>query len=188
MILSPVQHRAGDFRAPASFMSRGSSFLGIMVERATIDWGVFRERFRPAQASGAGGKENVTGTLRSTPEATDRSLRDHIGRPKKAALWWALVSSKCPAPDLAAEQQSHSGRAGGFTDTVLLPGSGRPRGTNSRRPGRCSKDAGARQRELISLAVLRTLDRVVERRVLSPQVSRLIMELWGKALCLALPG
>ena len=45
-----------------------------------------------------------------------------------------------------------------------------------------------RQRKLISLAVLRTLDRVVERRVLSPQVSRVIMELWGRALCLALPG
>jgi len=45
-----------------------------------------------------------------------------------------------------------------------------------------------RQRKLISLAVLRTLDRVVERRLLSPQVSRVIMELWGKALCLALPG
>jgi hypothetical protein len=42
------------------------------------------------------------------------------------------------------------------------------------------------QRKLIYLAVLHTVDRVVERRILSPQVSRVIIELWGRALCLSL--
>jgi len=40
----------------------------------------------------------------------------------------------------------------------------------------------ARQRKLIYLAALHTVDRVVERRLLSPQVARVIAELWGQAL------
>lgn len=40
-----------------------------------------------------------------------------------------------------------------------------------------------RQRKLIYLAILHTLDRVVERRLLSPQVARVITGLWGRALC-----
>ena len=45
----------------------------------------------------------------------------------------------------------------------------------------------ARQRNLIYRAVLHTVDRVVDQRILSPQVARVITELWGRALCLP-PG
>jgi len=39
------------------------------------------------------------------------------------------------------------------------------------------------QRRSIYLAVLQTLDRVVEQRVLAPHVARVILERWGHALC-----
>jgi MoaA/NifB/PqqE/SkfB family radical SAM enzyme len=41
----------------------------------------------------------------------------------------------------------------------------------------------ARQRRLIYLSVLHTVDRVIEKRILSPQVARVIARLWGRALC-----
>lgn len=40
-----------------------------------------------------------------------------------------------------------------------------------------------RQRKLVYAAILHTLDRVIEQRLLSPQVARTITELWGRALC-----
>jgi MoaA/NifB/PqqE/SkfB family radical SAM enzyme len=43
----------------------------------------------------------------------------------------------------------------------------------------------ARQRRLIYRAVLHTVDRVIEQRLLSPQVARVIAELWGQALRLS---
>lgn len=43
----------------------------------------------------------------------------------------------------------------------------------------------AHQRTLILAAILRTVDRVIEQRLLSPQVARTITELWGRALCSA---
>ena len=42
----------------------------------------------------------------------------------------------------------------------------------------------ARERKLLALAVLHTVDRLIERRALSPRVARTVMELWGRALCL----
>jgi len=42
-----------------------------------------------------------------------------------------------------------------------------------------------REHRLMALAVLHTVDRLVERRVLSPQVTRVIARLWGRALLLA---
>jgi MoaA/NifB/PqqE/SkfB family radical SAM enzyme len=44
------------------------------------------------------------------------------------------------------------------------------------------EDAIGRQRTLIYRAVLDTLDRLVERRTLSPQVTRTIARLWGRTL------
>lgn len=44
------------------------------------------------------------------------------------------------------------------------------------------------QRKLMYLAILHTVDRVMERRVLSPQVARVIVELWGRALLLSARG
>jgi MoaA/NifB/PqqE/SkfB family radical SAM enzyme len=41
----------------------------------------------------------------------------------------------------------------------------------------------ARQRRMVYRAVLHTLDRVMDQGVLSPQVARVIVELWGRALC-----
>jgi MoaA/NifB/PqqE/SkfB family radical SAM enzyme len=41
----------------------------------------------------------------------------------------------------------------------------------------------ARQRNLMALAVLHTLDRVTEQRILSLPVARVITELWGQAIC-----
>jgi MoaA/NifB/PqqE/SkfB family radical SAM enzyme len=43
----------------------------------------------------------------------------------------------------------------------------------------------ARQRHLLALAVLHTVDRVVQRRFLSPQVARVIADLWGRTLLLS---
>ncbi len=42
-----------------------------------------------------------------------------------------------------------------------------------------------RQRLLIYRAILHTIDRVIERRVLSPRVARIITELWGRAICVS---
>jgi MoaA/NifB/PqqE/SkfB family radical SAM enzyme len=43
------------------------------------------------------------------------------------------------------------------------------------------------QRKIMTLAILHTVDRILERRILSPQLARVIAELWGRALCLP-PG
>lgn len=43
----------------------------------------------------------------------------------------------------------------------------------------------ARESQLLALAVLHTVDRVVQRRFLSPQVARVIAELWGRTLFLS---
>jgi MoaA/NifB/PqqE/SkfB family radical SAM enzyme len=42
-----------------------------------------------------------------------------------------------------------------------------------------------RQRLLIYRAILHTIDRVIERRILSPHVARTISKLWGRAICLS---
>lgn len=42
-----------------------------------------------------------------------------------------------------------------------------------------------REQRLMALAILHTVDRLVERGILAPEVTRVIAELWGRALCSA---
>ena len=46
-----------------------------------------------------------------------------------------------------------------------------------------SRREWARQRKLMAMAVLHTVDRLLRRRVLAPEVSRIVAELWSRALC-----
>lgn len=44
----------------------------------------------------------------------------------------------------------------------------------------------ARDQRLIALAIVHTVDRLVERRIISPRVAQTVVKLWSRALCLPL--